>query len=299
MDFDARDVLRRAWQITWNHKVLWFFSALPMVPVILYVPIIGYYFLSNDSMSEISSLLKDPTLVLLIFLVIVLTGVVSFLLQVFGRSAITFGTVQLANGQSPPTFGNIFEGGWRFLRPMLGAMLLAGIGTILFLTVFSGALTLVGFVTFGLGSVVGQFLFFPATLLVSAVIEQSQTAIVADAISPTDAIRHAWELVKENLGIFALVTIVLYIGLAIISGIAALPVTAPLFVVVVGRFAGEIVNPSLLGVALSCLVAFIPLYILVQAILMVYVRSVHVITYLRLTRRPSLQPLPRTGEGTS
>ena len=298
MNFDSWDVLRRAWQITWKQKVLWAFCALPLIPAIFYLLVLGYFFLSKDFMSDLSSLPNNPTLILLI-LTAVITGAISFVCQVFARAATTFGIIQLERGQVIPTFAEVSRGGRAYFWRSLEATLLAGLGTFIFLAVFSTGLVLVGFVTLGLGSVVGQFLFLPATLLVRAIIEQSQTALVADAMSPTDAFRRAWGLVKENLGIFVLMAFVLYAGLAVVNSVAMLPVTAPLLVAVLSWFSGEATGPSLVWIALSCFAAFAPLYLLVQALIMLYVRSVHTLVYLRLTRSPILQPLPGNREATS
>ena len=296
---DVRDVLRRAWRIAWTHRVLWFFGALPLVPVLPYVPLIGYFFLSNYSMSDISLLLNNPGAIVLLVSVVLVTSVISFLFQAFARSATTFGIVQLEQGSGMPTFREISRGGRTFFWRSLMTMLLASLGTIIFLAASSAGLALVGFVPFGLGYVVGQLLFWPATLLVYTLIEQAQTATVADALGPVDAMRRAGELVKENLGIFAVVTLVLYIGLAIVNSLAMLPVTASLLVLVIGRFSGEMLDPAILWIAASCFVLFVAFYLLVQAIILLYARSVHTIIYLRLRRSPKLQSLLRTAEAPS
>ena len=285
------EVLRRAWQITRAHKALWVLSALPLVPFLLYLPLVAYFFLSNNFMDDIPRLLDNPGFLMSLLILILITGALSFLFQVFSRSAITVGVIRLEQRQDPLTVGELARGGREFFQPMLEAMLFTGLGTLLFLAAFSFALTLIGFVTFALGSVVGQLLFWPATLLVYAVIEQSHTAVAADGISPVNAIRRAGELVKENLGIFAPVTLILYIATAVLASLSTVPVTAPLLVLVLGIFAGDVVDSSLVWIALSCFIAFAPFYLLIQAILASYVRSVHVITYLRLTRSRRLQPL--------
>ncbi|MDQ2692168.1 MAG: hypothetical protein M3Y68_09070 [Chloroflexota bacterium] len=299
MNLGTGELLRRAWQITQAHRALWLFSALPLVPSLLYLPLIAYFFLSNDFMSDLPRLLNNPGFLMSLLVVILLTGVLSFVFQVFSRSATTFGVIRLEQNDGRLSVREIFEGGREFFQPMLRATLVASLGTFLFLAASSLALTLIGFITLGLGPVVGQLLFWPATLLVYVVIEQSQTAVVADRIPPASAIRHAGELVNENLGIFAPVTLILYIVTAILASLAALPVTAPLLVLVIGTFAGDVVDAALLRFALFCFVAFVPLHLLIQAILTLYVRSVHVITYLRLTRSPIVQPLPVHREATS
>lgn len=297
--YAAGEVLRHAWQTTSAHRALWFVNALPLAPFLLFLPLIANFFLSKDFMIDIPRLLNNPSFLVWLSLAILATSVVSFLLQVFGRSATTFALIRFEQSRNRLTLREIFQGGREFFRPMLGAMLLASLGTLLFLAASSAGLALIGFVTFGLGTVLGQLLFWPATLLAYAVIEQSHTAVVADALRPVDAVRRAWELVKENVGIFAPVTFLLYIVTAIFASLATLPVTAPLLVLVIGTFSSEVVDPSLFWIALFCFVVFIPLYFLIRATLTSYVRAVHVIIYLRLTRSPIGQPLSLSREATS
>src|SRR5687768_16443660 len=90
----AGEVLRHAWQITWAHKALWFFNALPLVPFLFYLPLIAYFFLSKDFMIDIPRLLNNPSFLVWSSLAILATGVVSFILQVFSRSATTFTVIR-------------------------------------------------------------------------------------------------------------------------------------------------------------------------------------------------------------
>lgn len=292
MNVDFREVLRQAWQITWKHKALWFFGALPMVPVLFYLPLIFYFFLSDDVADRIPDVLRNPTLIALSFIVILITAAISLVLQVFGRSAITFGIHQIETGSDRPTFGEISRGGRRFFWPVLGVMLLARLMMTVVFAAVSACLSLVGLATFGLGSLVGQVLFLPVSLLAYAVMEQSQAAVVADAIGPTRAIERAWQLIVENLNLFAPLSAVLYIGLSVAGSLALLPVMAPLLLLVFERFTTQFSYPSLLEIGIVCFVVFLPVYLVYQAVSMVYVRAVHVIVYLRLTRSSKLQPLP-------
>ena len=299
MNFNFGEVLRRAWQITWKHKALWVFGALPMVLFLFYVPLFLYYFLTSNFTETIPDLLSNPGFVAIVFIVIILTVVISLVLQVFSRSATTFGIVQIEAGNDRSSFGELFNGGRIFFWRILGGMLLVNIVLMVFFAVFSACLSLVGFATLGIGSLIGQLLFLPARWLGYAVMEQTQVAIVAEAIRPTDAILRASELVKQNIEIFALVTIVLYFGLSIVGSIVLLPVAAPLFLAVLGKISSEFSNPSVLWVAMSCFIVMMPAYLLVQAVVFVYIKSIHIITYLRLTRSPNLQPLPGSLEAAS
>ena len=54
MNFDVGDVLARAWQITWKHKILWVFNMFPVLLRFLFVPIflIGLNTLLNPGFIE-------------------------------------------------------------------------------------------------------------------------------------------------------------------------------------------------------------------------------------------------------
>jgi hypothetical protein len=299
VSIDVGEVLRHAWRVAWKHRTLWIVSALPLVPFLFALPLLVYVFLSEDFMSDLPSLLNNPTSLVALFLILAATAAVSFVLQVFGRAAATFGILQLESGGVSPTFAALWKGGRHFFWRILGTMLLAGVGITIVSMFLSAFVTLVGAATLGLGSVIGQIVILPVSLLLYAVAEQAQVAVVADALSPASAIRRAWELVQEHIESFAALTIILYVVLSIAGGLATLPVVAPLFLAVLSRFSGSLSDPSLLSIALWSFVIFLPVYLLFQALTILYRRAAHVMIYLRLTRSLKLQPLPRTGEASS
>jgi hypothetical protein len=298
VEFDVRDVLRHAWQVTWKHRALWVVSALPLAPALVYLPVLAYAFLSDDVMNEIPRFLNNQTFILLLFIVVLVTIGVSLFLQVFSKSATTFGVVQLESGRSAPSFAQMMRGGRTFFWRTLVTLLFASLGMAILSAIFSACLAAVGFATFGLGSLLGQVLFLPVTLLVYALVEQAQVAIVADNAQPMDALRGAWELVQENINSFVYLAILLYIGVSIASGIATFPVVASLLLAVLSRFVGEFSNPAVLQVAVLSFALFLPVSVLVQAVAVLYRKSAHVIAYLRLRRSPKLQPLLVNREAT-
>ena len=234
MEFDVREVLRRAWQVTWKYKALWLVSALPLLPLLVFLPGLVYVFLADDVMHELPLLLNNPTFIVAALLVLVIAAAVTGFLRVLSRSATTFGLVYLETRHTAPAFAVLLRGGQRFFWRILVTLLLGSLGMAIFSAIFSAGLAVIGFATFGLGSLLGQVLFLPFTLLIYTVVEQSQVAIVAESALPMDALRGAWELVQENLNSFVLLAILLYIGVSIASGIASFPVMAPLLLAVRG-----------------------------------------------------------------
>lgn len=292
MDFDAGEVLSRAWQITWRHKALWIFAALPVILVLLVLPFLLYLFLSSDLARNVSHFFANPNLILAFFVGILVMAAISLVLRVFSNSAIAFGVIQAEEGPDRLTTSEIAEGARKYFWRILGVMLLAAVGMMAVFTVLSACLSLVGLVTFGIGSAIGQIFLLPITLLFSVLVEQVQAEVVADQQIPAEAISHAWELMKEYIGKYAFLAFILYFGLAILGAIAVLPVLLTVLLSVLSRFTQEFSNPSVTWIAMSCFAIFLPVYLLLQAGAMLYMKSVYMVTYLRLTRSAKWQPLP-------
>lgn len=292
MNFDLGEVLTRAWQITWKHRVLWVFAMLPMLPFVLFLPLILYFFLSPDFQSRAPVFFEDPNLIILFFGGTLFLAAISFVLQIFSNSATTAGIFQVEAGKGRVSFPEIAQGGRAYFWRMLGAILLVSIGMMAFFAVFSACLSLIGLVTFGIGSMLGQLLFLPAAMAAYALLEQTQAAVVVDSLNPVDAITRAWELMQENITSYALITVILYFGLTIFSSIASVPLMAPLLLAVFNRFSGELSNSPMLWIGVLCFAAFVPVYFVLQAAALLFTKSAFMITYLRLTRSSKLQPLP-------
>jgi hypothetical protein len=291
VDFDAGEVLSRAWQITWRHKILWAFAALPVLPVLLFLPLILSVFLSSDPTKNVPEFLQNPNLFITFFVGLIVLTAISLVLRVFSNSATAFGVFQAEEGRDHLTSHEIANGGRNYFWRILGVLLLAAIGMMAFFAVFSACLSVVGIVTFGIGSAVGQLILLPIAVLFSALVEQVQAAIVADKMSTTDALARAWALMKEHIGKYAFLALLLYFGLAILSAIITLPVMLPLLLAVLSRFSDAFSSPAITWIAMSGFAVMLPFYLLFQAIAMLYMKSVYMVTYLRLTRSPKLQPL--------
>lgn len=298
MKFNFGEALRRAWQITWSRKSLWLFGVLPVLPALFYLPVIGYVFLSEDVTKKLPRLLSNPAFFPAVFLIAIFTWMLSLVLQVFSTSATTFGILRIEGG-SQPSLRELFRGGRAFFWRILGVTLLGSLGTMVLLALFSGCLALIGFATLGLGAVLGQLVTLPVSLLIYAVLEQAQAAIVADGLRPTQAIQHAWDLVQEYIQVFVLLALMLYFGLSVVNSIALAPVLLPLLLAVLGRFSGELASPRIVSTALLCFVAFLPVYLVVQAGARVFARAVFVGAYLRLRRSLNMPSLPGIGEAPS
>jgi hypothetical protein len=296
--FDPGEALRRAWRITRSHRALWLFGALPAFPTLFALPVTGYVFLSEEVTKELPRLLSNPAFFPVVFLIVIFTWLLSLGLQVLSTSATTFGILRIEGG-SQPSLGELFRGGRAFFWRILGVTLLGSLGTIVLLALFSGCLALIGFATLGLGALLGQVLTLPVSLLIYAVLEQAQAAVVAGGLRPMEAVSHAWDVVQENIQMFVLLALVIYFGLSLVKNLALAPVLLPLLLAVLGRFSGELASPRIVSAALLCFAIFLPLYLVVQAAARVFAKAVFVGAYLRLRRSLNMQSLPRIGEAPS
>ncbi len=145
-------------------------------------------------------------------------------------------------------------------------------------------------VTFGIGALCAVplvILFIPLGILVYALMEQGVSAVLVDNLGFSSALQRAWELVKKNLGVMALLSIIIYLGATIISMIISVPMMIPMFGFIFNMGA----EPDLeafdrLFRSMSVwMLAFSPLYAVLQGILLTYMQSVWTLTYMRLTRQ--------------
>jgi hypothetical protein len=100
-----------------------------------------------------------------------------------------------------------------------------------------------------------------------------------------DAIRQGWNLVRNNLLPVAVLALIIYFGIGVVTGIILVPLMIPLFMMPIGFMEHE-VNWILVSISIVCVVAFIPLFAVLTGWSMIFTKSAWVSTYLRLTRHP-------------
>jgi hypothetical protein len=136
-------------------------------------------------------------------------------------------------------------------------------------------------------------LFIPLLIVTYALMEQAVSAVLVDNLDFSTALQRAWELVKKNLGVMALLSIVIYLGATIISTIISVPMMIPMFGFLFNMNASEpdfeAIDRLFRNMTLWML-AFSPLYAVFQGILLTYMQSVWTLTYMRLTERPQGSP---------
>ena len=295
MNFDFGDVLTRAWKITWKHKVLWAISILPFFTMLLFLPFwLILLFQKNVDFNAISTWMENPAYMTIAIFVYVVVIVFSVFLQIASRSSLTLGIYRAEAVLQPLTFVDLIRDGFRYFWRILGTSLSIGTGImVLFIALFVilGALSVV---TMGFAMMCFQPLFIlmiPLLLLVMALMEQSESAIIADELKVMDALKRAYELIQSNFWKYVLITLIVYFGMNILISMVTFPLMIPMFFFMVRSMeAGPDFNTMIRMQAVFGVV-ILPLMALVQGFSLTYMKSAMMLTYLRLTRPALSSPL--------
>ena len=305
------EVLTRAWQITWKHKVLWVFgflascgsqsgngfnynfsgvfrdkggdpSDLPIPPVLsgLFLELVDFF--SGLSGGEIVLFFGG------IILVVFVLAVIAILISTIGRIGLIQGTVQGDQGVASLTFGGLFGQVRPLFLRVLGLNLLIVVAFVALTIIFGLLIANLTTTPFSLGLlclIPPICILTPVFWFLAVVIEQANVALVADDLGITDALRAGWDVVRGNIGTMIVMTLILSLGVGLIAAfIISLPLIFVAGPAIVGFIVGtgEAVNTGLL-IAGICLVLYLPVLLVLSSIFRTYIQSSWTLTYLRLT----------------
>ena len=303
---DIGSVLSRAWQIIWKNKVLWIFGILAGCGSANYGSSNFRYSVERRDMpippqiERFFDQIPDWQIALLIgvfILVVLLIVVVAIFLGTIGRVGLIRGTMQADQGAARLEFGELFNGSLPYFWRVFLLNLLVGLAfaVVIILTVITLAITIVGLICL----IPLICLLVPIGWLVNIITEQASIAIVVENLGILDGLRRGWDVVRNNLGTIIVMGLILVLGVGLIGGfIIGLPFVAILLPALLGAFAGtETTLRGGLLVAGLCLVAYLPVLLLLNGILRGYIESAWTLTFLRLTSRPAaLEPIPAPTE---
>jgi hypothetical protein len=288
------EVLTRAWQITWKNKVLWAISALPILVSFLIFPIWLYMAFAGDfgprgmPQTMLRVFENEGFIVLIILFYLVVIGT-SIALQVVSRSSGTLGVYRAEMGIQPITFVDLIRDGFQYFLRILGISLFLALLVIVFFLLFFACTAVASIVTMGIGALCIQPLFFliiPLSWLMMAVMEQAESAVVADGLGVMDALKRGYELVKSNLLTFGLILVVIYIGLGTVMSIFMVPFMVPMFFFMMRSIESTGVPDlnNFFRIQALFMVVLIPVMGVLQGIMLTYLKSAMMVAYLRLTR---------------
>ena len=295
MNFDIGEILTRASQITWKHKVLWVFNMFPLLFGVLFVPtvLIPMFFLGPYSLFRQGSI--DSSYYLSLFsgidLVLILLSIV---LYTIGAASSSLGILRVENGRTQLPFRELLQDGLEYFWRILWITLVVGGATGLVLLPIFGCMTLVSAATRGLGLaclVPLLFFLYPALLLAYSMLELSQAALIADKRGTLSALSRSWALMRTHFWTFVRFSLVLYIGIFVLSLIFLLPLAIPylfLFLRMRAPLAGF--NAQQFGDSLILLnLVLLPILAIVLGVAVTFIKSSFMDIYLRLTRSTLMQ----------
>jgi hypothetical protein len=303
MDFGA--ILSRAWQIIKKHKALWVFGILAGFGNSVVSggsnSGIRYSFSPEDAPNQFDPWLRQferipdwqlVTFMVIIGLIILGLVILAIILGTVGRIGLIQGTFLAEKGDERIPFAQLFSASmgyfWRVLAVNLVGGILLGIGFLILAIP-------VGIITCG----IGLLCMVPLIWFAQLVIEQTNIAIVVENTGIGDGLRRAWEVVTKNLGAMIVMALILYLGVGLIAGaVIGLPIALIVGPGVAGMIFGaaqeipQVIGGSVL-VAGLCLVAYLPVLILLNGILRAYISSAWTLTYMKLASRPVVvEPIP-------
>jgi len=295
MDFNFGEVLARAWQIIWKHKVLWIFGIFAGCargggggtggagsgggtgsgnqPF----PQLEQFF------QQLGQWIEDNPWIVAVFVVLVIVLViVSIFLGTLGRIGLIKGTYQAERGAERLNFGELFSESRPYFWRVFGLALLIGLIAVLAFA----PLALFGALTAGIGFICVLPLIcilIPVLWALSVVIEQANVAIVLENLGIGDGFRRGWEVVRANVGPILLLTLVIFVGSGILGFIIAIPIIGaalPLIFSAASNTTGPI------WITVICCAVYFPILLVLSGILNAYVQSVWTLTFVRLTAKP-------------
>lgn len=283
---DIGNVLSRAWQTVWKHKILWIFGILAGCSSASTSGSSGsgYRFSSGDFDGFIINL-ADWQWGVIITAILCLTLLFFFLvifLGAIGRIGLVRGTHLADGGQKKLNFGELFSESMTYFWRVFGLTLLIALVT--FIGVLFIGLPL-SIITCGIGAIA---LFF-ALLLLPVLVELSVIAIVVEDLDVLGGLKRGWDVFIHNLGTMIFMWLILTFGfwlvaLVIIGIPIALFLTPVAVVTSTSTFQASEISAIITAI---CIAAFIPVALVIVGILRSFVTSAWTLTYLELTGQSS------------
>lgn len=307
MNFNFGEVLTRAWQIIWKHKVLWIFGILAgcgrgggggnggggsntnyNTPS-SNLPPQAQQFFENFAANAIAY-------IAIFFAVICIIWIVIVFLSTIGKVGLIRGTSQADGGAESLIFGQLFSESMPYFWRMFGLSVILALPVLfLFGALFAGIVIFAISASgggdaswLGFAAMIPLFigcmcLLIPVMFVIGMILRQAERAVVLEDMPLMPALSRGWEVFRTNLGPIILMAIIL----GVISFVAGLIIAIPVFLVVFPTvFAfilgqGETYAPLIfMGI---CLCIYIPVALVLQGILTSYTESAWTLTYMRLT----------------
>jgi hypothetical protein len=174
---------------------------------------------------------------------------------------------------------------------------LVGIRALFWLAGFVVAMLIAAviFATFGLALLLCCCLILPLIILgilVDAYVISTMVAAVEEDLGVFDSFRRSWELFKANFVPLAVMAVILIVGSGIVNFILILPF---IFAMIPAMLTLAVITEAeflvALGVMMVCMLAFLPIFLLINAVITTFTTGGWTITYRRLIGREGMETL--------
>lgn len=317
MDFGQ--ILKKAWQIIWKHKILWLFgffascgSAMNRGGGSNANATMGSQAPSSNGAQNFFPFLNPPmrhsfenfsrtieTVEPWVWIMIALAGiVVAILLSVLFLFLGTLGTTGVIKGTAladeggpdgkPLSFGRIFTA----IKPYFWKVLLLNLGLRIvgFVVVLILILPIILFTIFT--CFLGLFLLIPLGWFIELMINFTTIAIIEEDLDIFKAISRAWDVITRNLGYVAVMFLILGIGqfiLGLIIGLPLILVPIPLLINLLAT-GFRMVSVGLI-ISILLFIVVLPIVVFLGGVLKAYVLASWTLTYRYLTGENEMEPV--------
>lgn len=313
MNFNFGEVLTRAWQIIWKHKVLWIFG------IFAGCSRGSGNFRGNSGgggtggtggqlppeLMRILQIIQQnlATFIVVGCILVLLIWAITIFLSTIGKVGLIRGTYQAEGGTEKLIFGQLFSESTPFFWRVFGLSLIVSVPI---LVVFAALIA--GFAAFAISASngndaarVGVFgllplligcvcILVPVMFVVGMIIRQAENAIVLENMPVLPAISRGWEIFRANLGPIILMAIILAVVGVVVGLIVAIPILAVVVPAAITFAVNRAENWTPMIFAGVCLCLYIPVAWLLNGILTAYTESAWTLTYMRLTASPPENP---------
>jgi len=296
-------VLKRAWEITWKFKGLWVLGILASCSS-------GgggggggggssgsSYQFSGESDPRIvqfqrwiESIPSETWIAIAVIagIAIFVVGLVALALGVIGQGGLIAGFNQAENNGTV-TLGEAFRIGKANFWRLVGVRIVFWLGGVLLALAIVAVVAMIAIGTMGIGLLCLLpllCLLIPAGALVGVYVMLTQVALVTEGLGVSDSFRRSWEVLKQNLGPFIVIGLILLFGSLVIGLVMALPLIAAVLPAAAGlAFGTDQSTTTGLVTAGLCLVVYLPLMIVANGVLQTYVTGVWTLSFRQLTGR--------------
>ncbi|HMV95011.1 MAG TPA: hypothetical protein PKE35_13835 [Anaerolineales bacterium] len=282
MNFDYGDTLKRAAQMTLRYKSFWVLMTLQMLPSMIMFPLFFYaLWVLENSRGEAGGVwmvVLGAALILLFF--------ASFLLMAYSHSAVTLGVIRVDRGGEITDLMELLRDAFPFYGRSLGLILSIQLTIGMIFTVVFMIIGLLMVVTMGIGAICLQpviLLLTPLSMLLMAFMEAAQTALIAEDLGVLDSLKRALQVVRAHVWKYVIISLVVYFGTSIISGIISIPLTFPAAILAMSTETMSL-SDSQMGMAVmaSMFCCFVPVIFAISGVTQTFIKTTLGLSYLRL-----------------